>query len=196
LLEKNFGFYKKLFLSTFSVSAFTFGGGYVIVPLMKKKFVDELNWMNEDEMLDIVAISQTLPGPMVVDASVLVGYRLAGLAGAAVALLSTLLPPLVILSVISMFYQAFQTNPVVNAVLKGMQAGIAAIIADVVFSGVGKVLKAGNILSTFIMIASFCVVYFFNISVIWVILVCGAFGGVATFVKSRWIKGGREARRP
>ncbi|HEX3040092.1 MAG TPA: chromate transporter, partial [Caproiciproducens sp.] len=103
-MEKNFEFYQKLFLSTFSVSAFTFGGGYVIVPLMKKKFVDELRWINEDEMLDIVAISQTLPGPMVVDASVLVGYRLAGPAGAAVALLSTLLPPFAILSVISMFY--------------------------------------------------------------------------------------------
>lgn len=195
-MEKNFEFYQKLFLSTFSVSAFTFGGGYVIVPLMKKKFVDELRWINEDEMLDIVAISQTLPGPMVVDASVLVGYRLAGPAGAAVALLSTLLPPFAILSVISMFYQAFKTNPLVNAVLKGMQAGIAAIIADVVITGAAKVLKAGNTFSTLIMIASFCAVYFFNISVIWVILACGALGGAVVFVKSRWLKDNEEARKP
>lgn len=184
-MDKDFKFYKRLFLSTCSVSAFTFGGGYVIVPLMRKKFVDELHWMEENEMLDIVAISQSLPGPMVVDASVLIGYRLAGLPGVAITLLSTLLPPFAILSVVSLFYQAFQTNPVVNAVLKGMQAGIAAIIADVVITDGLKVFKSKNALSIFIMAASFCAIYFLNISVIWIILICGAFGGVIAFVKSR-----------
>lgn len=184
-MEKGLKFYKKLFISTFSVSAFTFGGGYVIVPLMKQKFVDTLHWIDEDEMLDIVAISQSLPGPMVVDASALVGYRLAGIPGACVALLSTILPPLVILSVISFFYQAFKTNPVVNAVLKGMQAGIAAVIADVVISGTVKICKSKNTLSIFIMIASFCAIYFLNINVIWVILVCGAFGGILTTIQNR-----------
>ena len=184
-MNKDFKFYKKLFLSTCSVSTFTFGGGYVIVPLMRKKFVDELHWMEEDEMLDIIAISQSLPGPMVVDASVLIGYRLAGLPGVAITLLSTLLPPFAILSVVSMFYQAFQTNPVVNAVLKGMQAGIVSIIADVVITDGLKVFKSKNALSICIMVASFCAVYFLNVSVIWMILVCGAFGGVFAFIKSR-----------
>lgn len=190
-MVKDFQFYKKLFLSTFSVSAFTFGGGYVIVPLMKKKFVEDLHWIDEDEMLDIVAISQSLPGPMVVDASVLIGYRLAGIPGAAVTLLSTLLPPFVILSVVSLFYQAFRTNPVVNAVLKGMQAGIAAIIADVVLSDGLKICKSKNTLSILIMAASFIAVYFLNISVILVILICGVFGGVTTVIRNR--KGGKKA---
>lgn len=189
-MNRDFNFYRKLFLSTFSVSAFTFGGGYVIVPLMKKKFVDELHWIAEDEMLDIVAISQSLPGPMVVDASVMVGYRVAGIPGVAVTLLSTLLPPFAILSVISLFYQAFKTNPVVNSVLKGMQAGIAAIIADVVVSDGVKVCKSKNVLSIFIMAASFLAVYFLNVSVIWMILVCGALGGAVTIIRNR--KGGRE----
>ncbi|MDP4134025.1 MAG: chromate transporter [Bacillota bacterium] len=184
-MKKDFKFYKALFLSTFSVSAFTFGGGYVIVPLMKQKFVDKLHWIDEDEMLDIVAISQSLPGPLVVDASVLVGYRLAGIPGAIVSLLSTALPPLVILSVVSLFYQAFKTNPLVNAVLKGMQAGIAAIIADVVISGGIKIFKSRNTLSIIIMIASFCAIYFLNVNVIWVILVCGTLGGILTVTKSK-----------
>lgn len=184
-MKKELKFYKTLFMSTFSVSAFTFGGGYVIVPLMKQKFVDTLHWIDEDEMLDIVAISQSLPGPMVVDASALIGYRLAGIPGACVALLSTILPPLVILSVISLFYQAFKTNSVVNAVLKGMQAGIAAIIADVVISGAVKICKQKNTLSIFIMLASFCAIYFLNVNVIWVILICGAFGGILTIIQNR-----------
>lgn len=190
-MKKDFNFDKKLFLSTFSVSAFTFGGGYVIVPLMKKKFVDDLHWMDENEMLDIVAISQSLPGPMVVDASTLVGYRLAGISGAAVALFSTLLPPFAIISVVSVFYQVFKTNPVVNAVLKGMQAGIAAVIADVVITDNVKICKSKSILSILTMVASFCAVYFLNINVIWVILVCGAFGGIITAIRNR--KGGQKA---
>lgn len=190
-MKKNFKFYQKLFLSTFSVSAFTFGGGYVIVPLMKKQFVDELNWIDENEMMDIVAISQSLPGPMAVDASVMVGYRLAGIPGAAVTLLSTILPPFVILSVVSLFYQAFKTNPVVNAALKGMQAGISAVIADVVVSGGLKICKSKNLISIVTMAASFYAVYFLNINVIWVILACGIFGGIMTALHDR--RGGRDA---
>lgn len=183
--KKDLLFYKTLFVSTLSVSAFTFGGGYVIVPLMKQKFVDTLHWIDEDEMLDIVAISQSLPGPLVVDASVLIGYRLAGISGAIVALLSTILPPLVILSVVSLFYQAFKMNPVVNAVLKGMQAGIAAVIVDVVISGSVNICKSKKALSIIIMIASFTAIYFLKVNVIWVILACGLFGGTLTAIQNR-----------
>ncbi|AZV58351.1 chromate transporter [Clostridium sp. AWRP] len=184
-MKRNLKFYKTLFVSTFSVSAFTFGGGYVIIPLMKHKFVDTLHWIDENEMLDIVAISQSLPGSMAVDASALVGYRLAGIPGVIVALISTILPPLVIIAVVSLFYQEFKTNPVVNAVLKGMQAGIAAVIADVVISGGTEICKSKNALSIFIMIASFCAIYFLSVNVIWVILICGAFGGILTAIQKR-----------
>ena len=69
--------YRKLFISTFYLSAFTFGGGYVIVPLMKKKFVDDLNYIEEEEMLNLVAIAQSSPGPVAVNASILLGYKVA-----------------------------------------------------------------------------------------------------------------------
>ena len=106
--KKGWKIYQKLFTSTFYISAFTFGGGYVIVPLLKKKFVDDLKWIEEEEMLDLTAISQSSPGAMAVNTSMLIGYRVAGIAGALVTILGTVLPPLIILSVISIFYQAFQ----------------------------------------------------------------------------------------
>ena len=113
---------KKLFFEALYLSAFTFGGGYVIVSLMKKKFVDELHWIDEAEMLDLVAIAQSAPGPIAVNGAIVVGYKLAGLSGAVVAILATILPPLVILSVISFFYEAFRDNRLVSTLLFGMQA--------------------------------------------------------------------------
>ena len=100
--------YKKLFFSTFQLSACTFGGGFVIIPLMRKKFVDELGWIDEDEMLDLTAIAQSSPGAIAVNASILVGYHVAGFLGAMLTVLGTILPPLIIISIISMFYRAFR----------------------------------------------------------------------------------------
>ena len=97
------------------LSAFTFGGGYVIVPLMRKKFVEEYRWIEEKEMLDLVAIGQSAPGPIAVNTSILVGYRLAGVPGAFFTILGTVLPPLIIISVISLFYTAFRESPAVAA---------------------------------------------------------------------------------
>ena len=106
-MKKSPALYCKLFTSTFYLSAFTFGGGYVIIPLMKKKFADDLHWIEEKEMLDLTAIAQSAPGPIAVNAAILIGYRIAGVLGALTTILGTVLPPLIILSVISLFYQAF-----------------------------------------------------------------------------------------
>ena len=140
-MKKDFAFYRKLFCSTFYLSAFTFGGGYVIIPLMRKKFVEQYHWIEEEEMLDLTAIAQSSPGAIAVNASILIGYRLAGLFGALVTVLGTVLPPLIILSVISVAYTAFQNSLIVQLVLRAMQAGVAAVIADVVISMGWDVLK-------------------------------------------------------
>ena len=83
----------QLFKATFLLSAFTFGGGFVIVSLMKKKFVEDLQWLEEEEMLDITAIAQSSPGPIPINASVILGYRMYGVIGSLVAILGTALPP-------------------------------------------------------------------------------------------------------
>ena len=100
----------KMFTSTFTLSMFTFGGGFVIVPLMKKKFVDELHWVEEKEMMDLVAIAQSSPGAIAVNGSIIIGYRLKGIVGALVNILATVLPPLIILTIISYCYDAFRRN--------------------------------------------------------------------------------------
>lgn len=99
--------YLTLFTSTFTLSAFTFGGGFVIIPLMRKKFVEQLHWIDEEEMMDLTAIAQSSPGAIAVNASILVGYRVAGVPGALVTVLGTVLPPLIILSIISFFTLRF-----------------------------------------------------------------------------------------
>ena len=164
--------YWKLFFSCLYISAFTFGGGFVIIPLMRKKFVEELKWLEEEEMMDLTAIAQATPGAIAVNEAILVGYKVAGLLGAALAVFATILPPLIILSVISFFYAAFRDNVVVNAVLKGMQAGVAAVLCDVVFSMGTEVAKKKNILQIGVMVAAFSLVFFVDLNVVYVILGC------------------------
>lgn len=175
-MDKDWKFYWKLFSSTFSLSAFTFGGGYVIVPLMRKKFVEEYQWIEEKEMLDLVAIAQSAPGAMAVNASILVGYRLAGILGAFVTILGTVLPPLIILSVISLFYKAFKESAAVNAVLKGMSAGVAAVVADVTVNMAKDIFGEKSVFSCSIMLLSFAAAFFFGVDVKLIILLCGFFG--------------------
>ena len=126
--------YKTLFFSTFKLSACTFGGGFVIIPLMRKRFVEELGWIEEQEMMDMTAIAQSSPGAIAVNASILVGYHVAGVSGALLTVLGTVLPPLVIISIISLFYQAFRDNVIVDMAMAGMLCGVAAVIFDVVIN--------------------------------------------------------------
>lgn len=183
--------YRKLFLSTFYLSAFTFGGGFVIISLMKKKFVDELQWIDEEEMLNLAAIAQSSPGAVAVNASILLGYRMAGVFGALIAIVGTVLPPLIIITIISFFYTAFRENPVVNAVLKGMQAGVAAVIADVVLNLGSNVVKEKDIVSVLVMMGAFIATFFLKINVMYIVLLCGCIGvGKVLFQRQKAKKDG------
>lgn len=133
--------YFLLFRFSFSISAFTFGGGYVVIPMMRKYFVDDLKMISEQELLDMAAIAQSTPGAIAVNIAVLVGYRISGLKGAIVTCIGTILPPLIILSVISFFYQSFRNNTIISSILKGMEAGVAATIVDLLIDMWQGVLK-------------------------------------------------------
>lgn len=165
-----------LFLTTLYISAFTFGGGFVIVTFMKHKFVDELHWINEQEMLDFTALAQSCPGAIAVNAAILVGWNVYGLAGMLVATLGTILPPMIILSVVSFFYAIFSANVWVAIVLKGMQAGVAAVILDAACSLGESVLKEKSNLSIFIMTAAFVCDFFLGVNVVYIILVAACIG--------------------
>jgi len=176
ILKEKFNFYFKLFKSTFFLSAFTFGGGYVIVPLMRKKFVKEYKWIEEEEMLDLTAIAQASPGAMAVNASILVGYRLAGILGAIITIIGTILPPLIILSIISLAYSAFIENIFVKYILKGMQAGVAAVVLDVSVSMITDIFKERKLMPIIVMFAAFIASFFLNINVVIIILLSGLIG--------------------
>lgn len=175
----------KLFLSTLYLSAFTFGGGYVIITLMKKKFVDDYHWISNDEMLDLVAIAQSAPGPIAVNGAIVVGYKLAGAWGILVSILGTVLPPFLILSVVSLFYQAFRDNQLVSAMLTGMQAGVGAVIASVVLDMGKDVVGKKNMFNLLIMASAFAAVAVFKVNAVYVILICCVVGVLRTLWAER-----------
>ena len=192
-MKKDFKLFWTLFVSTFTLSAFTFGGGYVIVPLMRKKFVETLKWIEEDEMMDLISIAQSAPGPIAVNSSIIIGYRLAGVPGALVTVFGTVLPPMVVLSVISQFYTAFRDNVIVSLVLKGMGIGVAAVIVDVVYTMAKGVAVTKNKLQIIVMILSLIAALFFDVNVVWVVLACGLIGAINVIVQDKKAKGGKAA---
>ena len=162
----------QLFKATFLHSAFTFGGGFVIVSLMKKKFVEELHWLEEEEMLDITAIAQSSPGPIPINASVILGYRMYGVVGSLVAILGTSLPPMIIISVISLFYAQFRSNHIIAIALQVMRAGVAAVIFDVVLNLAKKVVETRRFLYIALMITAFVGKVLLGVDAMVVILCC------------------------
>ena len=174
----------QLFTSMFLLSSCTFGGGFVIVSLMKKKFVDEKKWLEEDEMLDITAITQSSPGPLPVNASVIIGYRMAGIAGSLTAIAGTILPPMIIISLISLCYEQFRTNEIVALALQVTRAGVAAVILDVTLNLAGNIIKLHNAFYLGMMILCFIAVVFFNVSAMAVILTCLAVGIISAVITS------------
>ena len=165
----------KLFLSTLYLSAFTFGGGYVIVTLMKDKFVDKYHWIEENEMLDLIAIAQSAPGAIAVNGAIVVGYKLAGLAGVLTAIFGTVLPPFLIISVISVFYQIFRDNFIIRELLDGMQAGV----------GAAGITKKKEWTSIVILSAAFIASYVMEVPVVYIVLICIAMGVIRTVLAGR-----------
>ena len=177
--------YRTLFFSTFRISACTFGGGFVIVPLMRKRFVQELGWISEEEMLDLIAIAQSSPGAIAVNASILVGYHAAGIPGALLTVLGTILPPLGIISVVSLFYRQFRDLPAVSMVMACMLCGVAAVILDVVINMAKTVVQKKRVLPLLVMAGSFAAVRYGSVNVIAVILICGVIGAAEAVFRTK-----------
>ena len=173
----------KLFFSTLYLSAFTFGGGYVIITLMRQKFVDEYHWIEESEMLDLVAIAQSSPGPIAVNGAIVLGYKLAGIKGIIVSVLGTIIPPFVIISIISMFYQLFKENVYLRLMLEGMQAGVGAVICSVVIDMASGLIKEKKWMDPFIMIIAFILNYIYHVNVVYIILGCIILGIIRAISK-------------
>ena len=163
----------------------------MIVTFMKRKFVDTLHWLDEQEMLDFTALAQSSPGAIAVNAAILVGLKICGAAGMAAAVLGTILPPMIILSVVSFFYSAFSSNLFVALALKGMQAGVAAVILDVAWDLGEGMVKKKSLYLNLILAGAFAADLFLGVNVIYIIL-AAAGAGILRAVRQKKDKEGRE----
>lgn len=134
----------QLFWETLRISTFTIGGGFIIVAFLQERFVEELHWLTEDEMLNLVSIAQSSPGPVAINTSVLVGYKLAGLKGTFFSVLGTTLPPLIIITVIAYCYKWIADSQALQAFFYGARYAEAALILNVTVTMVTTVFKSSR----------------------------------------------------
>ena len=172
--DKNF--YWQLFKSTFIISMFTVGGGYVIIPLLKAKYVDEYHWISDEETLNMVAIAQSTPGIMAVNTAIMLGYRMAGVLGALTGMFATILPPLIIITIVATFYDLVSKNESVQLVLKGMQCGATALLLNVAIDLLIKQCKKKLVLPIIIILATFIANLFFDVNIMLLVAIDGVVG--------------------
>lgn len=170
-IDKRGGFMKNikdlfwLFYINMFISAFTFGGGYVVIPMIRKYYVEGKGYFDEDELMKIAAISQSSPGAIAINMSALSGYKVAGKLGLLVSCIASILPPLLILSIVSTIYSLIRDNEIVNAVLKGMEAGVAALIVDLIYDMYMMIVKEKKLFFSLMTPAVFMLNYFFQVNV-------------------------------
>lgn len=172
-----------LFLTFFKIGAFTFGGGYAMVPLIQKEVTEKRDWITDDEMLDIVAIAESTPGPIAINTATFVGYKVAGFWGAFVSTLGVILPPFVIISVISEFLWQFREVEAVGYAFAGIRAGVLALIVKALVSLYKKAPK--NVFSYILMAIALLIPTFFDINVIFVIIACAIAGIVFSLIAKK-----------
>jgi len=171
--------------SFFKINLVTFGGGYAIMPIIKKVYVDDHPYLSEEEMMDILALAQSIPGAMAINTSMLVGLKLRGILGSIVSLVGAFLPPLIVISLISFFYEAFQTNLYVKAALVGMNAAVSAVMLVSAYSMLKSLLKVNIVYSLVLAISAFVLSVWTNISVGYLLLGLGSLGYIFNELKSR-----------
>lgn len=154
------------------ISTFTFGGGYVVVPMVRRYFVNQKQYFTEEDLVGMAAVAQSTPGAIAINLSALAGYRVAGIMGAVVSCVAAVIPPFVILGLVSVFYTAFISNAIVAAVLKGMQAGVAALIVDLIIDMCSMILKKRSLFLSVLIPAAFFANFVMGINVALILIIC------------------------
>ena len=163
-----------MFFTFFKIGSFTFGGGYAMIPLIETEVVTKKKWISKDDFLDIVVISQTFPGALVVNTSIFIGYRIGGLLGAIIGLLGVILPSFFIILCIAVFFIKFRDYYYVDLVFKGISAAVPMLILIAVVS-LSKSLKI-NYVNLIIILVTIASITFFNVHPVLVILLSGLYG--------------------
>ena len=176
--------YWNLFWTFVKVSAFTIGGGMAMVSVVRDILVVKRKWMTDDEIMDILAISQTLPGLMAVNTAIFIGYRLLGTKGSIVATLGSILPPFIIILAIAMLFTGYQDNEIVMAIFKGIRPAVVALIAVPTIQM--AIRQKLNWFTGAIAVATMLLIAFLKVSPIYIILVVGVIAAaVAKYKEGR-----------
>jgi len=173
--------YWNLFWTFVKVSAFTIGGGMAMVAVVRDILVVKRKWMSEDEFMDILAISQTLPGLMAVNTAIFVGYRLMGTRGSIVATLGSILPPFVIILAIAMVFTGYKDNPAIEAIFKGIRPAVVALIAVPTIQM--AIRQKLNWFTGAMALITMALIAFLKVSPIYIILVVGVIAAVVAKYK-------------
>lgn len=179
--------YGWLFGVNFFISAFTFGGGYVVIPMIRRFYVQKKKYLTEDELGDLAALAQSSPGAIAINLAALAGYRSGKAKGAFISCVGALLPPLLLFAVISVCYEAFAANRAVSAVLKGMEAGVAALIADLVIDMFRSIKKESSAFFTWMAPLVFVLEFFLKVPVAFLLAACIA--ACLVYVRLGYAKG-------
>ncbi len=173
----------QVFSTFFKIGAFTFGGGYAMIPLISREAVEKRGWVTDEDILEVVAIAESTPGPIAINSATFVGYRAAGVLGSACATLGVVLPSFVIILALSLVLQQFQDLQAVQYAFAGIQAGVMALLMKALWTMYKKAPK--NAASYFVMAGSFLVTALLPVNVIFVILGCAVFGIVSSLILER-----------
>ena len=173
-----------LFVTMLTISS-TANSGYAILSVMKNTFVQKRKWITEEQMADYIALCQSSPGPLAINASNIVGYHVGGIEGALAAVLGCATPPLVIMLLVSVFYAAIIGNSWVRVFMKGMQAGVIAMLADLIWDMFKNVTKEHRIYPIAIMIISFAFAWFTKFSTFFLVIGCIAAAVVSFLLKRK-----------
>ena len=178
--------FKKLwqvFAAFFKIGAFTFGGGLAMIPLIQKEAVEDHGWVTDDDILEIVAIAESTPGPIAINAATFVGYRAAGILGSAAATFGTVLPSFLIILVISYVLGQFQQLPAVQYAFWGIRAGVVAMLIKSLWTMYKKSPKGWA--AYVAMAAAFIMTSILNLHILIVIGSCAAFGLITAMLIGR-----------
>lgn len=175
-----------LFITIFKINAITFGGGYTIAPVLMEEFVDKRKVISKDEMLDLIALAQSSPGALAVSISLLIGYKLKGIKGAIICILAAVLPPLIVISLVFLFYKEFANNEYVRAALRGMSGVIVAILLVTTYKLFTIAIKDNKLVSCMLALASFVLGFFTNINNALIILSLALFGIVYYYLLEKY----------
>ncbi|WP_050608027.1 chromate transporter [Clostridium niameyense] len=166
--------YLEMFLSFFKIGAFTFGGGYAMIPLIEEEVVNKKNWLSKEDFLDILAISQSFPGALAVNSSIFIGYKIANLKGAIIALLGTVLPSFFIILCIAKFFMQFRNNYYIDLIFKGINGAVPVLVLIAVLN-LGKSLHKSYI-NYIIIVITIILLKFFKVHPVIIIITSATYG--------------------